>query len=598
MPGVEQSKFPITRLVDCAMGRIPADLLIHDGRWVSVHTAEIIAHTDIAVIDGRIATVCPDASYTRGPHTRVIEAHGRYLVPGLLDAHMHVESGMLTVTEFVRAVVPHGTTGIFIDPHEMANIFGLPGVRLFVDEAALQPIHVWVQMPSCVPSAPGLETSGSAIGPAEVAEAMTWPGIIGLGEMMSFISVANSDPKIHAELSATRAAGKVIGGHYPAPDLGREFHAYLAGGSQDDHEGTREEDAIARARQGMKVMMRYGSAWHDVATQVRAITEKHVDPRNFLLCTDDSHSGTLVNDGHMDRVLRHAISQGLEPIVAIQMATLNTAEHFGLERDLGSITPGRYADILLVSDLTNFQAEMVIAQGVPLAENGQMQAERPVFPYPDWATDSIHFKRSLTAADFSIPAPAGDQVRAHVIGVIENQAPTKHLVLDVPTTHGEIRTDLASDIAKLAVIERHTGDGRIQVGLVHGFGFDRPCAIGTTVAHDCHQMIITGTDEADMAMAANELVSMGGGQVVVSRGQVIGKVDLRIGGILSEEPAVVVARKAVSVLDGFKQCGCNLNNPNMQLSLLALVVIPELRLSDLGLVDVLQFKFIPVITQG
>jgi adenine deaminase len=580
------------------MGRTPADLFIHDGRWVSVHTGEIVEHTDVAVIDGRIAYVGPDGLHTRGPQTRVIEADGRYLVPGLLDGHMHVESGMLTVTEFVRAVIPHGTTGIFIDPHEMANIFGLPGVRLFVDEAALQPIHVWVQMPSCVPSAPGLETSGSAIGPEEVAEAMTWPGIIGLGEMMSFPSVINSNAKIHAELIATRMAGKVIGGHYPAPELGREFHGYLAGGPQDDHEGTREEDAIARARQGMKVMMRYGSAWHDVATQVRAITEKHVDPRNFLLCTDDSHSGTLVNDGHMDRVIRHAVSQGLAPVVAIQMATLNTAEHFGLERDLGSITPGRYADILLVPDLAAFKAELVIAQGKLVAENGQIHAERPVYVYPDWATDSIHLKRNLVASDFGIPAPTGKTVQAHVIGVIENQAPTRHLVLDVSAADGEIHPDISKDIAKLAVIERHNGDGRIQVGLVQGFGFNQPCAIGTTVAHDCHQMIVTGTDEADMAMAANELASMGGGQVVVSRGVVIGKVDLPIGGILSDQPAGEVARKAVSVLDGFQTCGCTLNNPNMQLSLMALVVIPELRLSDLGLVDVAQFQFIPVVAQG
>src|SRR3990172_6149291 len=231
-------------LVDVAMGRTPADLVIRDGRWVCVQSGEIIPATQVAVKDGRIAYVGPDAAHTIGEATRVIEAAGRYLAPGLLDGYMHVESGMLTVTEFVRAVIPHGTTGMFIDPHEIANVFGLKGVQLMVAEAAVQPIHVWVQMPSCVPSAPGLETPGANIGPDEVAEAMSWPGIIGLGEMMNFPGVFNSDIKMHQEMSATRQVGKVIGGHYASPDLGIPFHGYVAGGPEDDHEGTRREDAV------------------------------------------------------------------------------------------------------------------------------------------------------------------------------------------------------------------------------------------------------------------------------------------------------------------------------------------------------------------
>ena len=223
--------------------------------------------------------------------------------PGLLDAHMHVESGMLTVTEFVRAVIPHGTTGMFIDPHEIANVFGLRGVRLMVDEAAIQPIHVWVQMPSCVPSAPGLETPGASIGPDEVAEAMTWPGMIGLGEMMNFPAYIRATRRCTPRWLPPAAAGKVIGGHYASPDLGLPFHGYVAGGPEDDHEGTRLEDAVARVRQGMKAMLRFGSAWHDVAAQIRAVTEIGLDPRHFILCTDDSHSATLVGEGHMDRAV-------------------------------------------------------------------------------------------------------------------------------------------------------------------------------------------------------------------------------------------------------------------------------------------------------
>ena len=583
-----------SKLVDCAMGRLPADTIIRGGTWVCVQTGELIPNIDIAICSGRIAYVGENANHTIGDKTKIVEANGRFLVPGLLDGHMHVESGMVTVTEFVRAVVPHGTTGMFIDPHEIANVFGLRGVRLMVDEAAQQPIHVFVQMPSCVPSAPKFETPGAVLGPAEVTEAMTWPGIIGLGEMMNFQGVFMGDDKLHAEMSATRCAGKVIGGHYASPDLGAPFHGYLAGGPQDDHEGTTLEDAVARARQGMKVMMRYGSGWHDVAAQVKAVTEKGLDPRGFILCTDDSHSATLVNEGHMDRVIRHAIEQGLDPMAAIQMTTINPAEHFGVSREMGLIAPGRYADILIVDDLNHFKADVVFARGEEVARNGKLLIQMKAMEYAGWACQSVHLKRPMKASDFVYKSCEEKRVTANVIGVIENQATTKHLKFTMDVTKGEISADLERDITKLALVERHKGNGKIQLGFVSGFGFNGPCAIATTVAHDCHQMIVVGTDDSDMALAANTLAECGGGQVVISHGKVIGKVELPIAGLMSNESAEIVAKKAATVLDGFVKCGCKLNNPNMQLSLLALVVIPELRISDLGLVDVTRFDFIPV----
>lgn len=588
-----------TALVDVAMGRAHADLVIRNGRWVSVQSGEIIPNTDVAVVQGHIAFVGRDASHAIGKKTKVIDAKGKYLVPGLLDGHMHVESGMVTVTEFVRAVAVRGTTGMFIDPHEIANVFGLKGVKLMVDEAKKQPIHVWVQMPSCVPSAPGLETSGSAIGPKEVAEAMTWDGIIGLGEMMNFPGVFMSDKKMLDEMSATHAAGKTIGGHYASPDLGLPFHGYVAGGAEDDHEGTRLEDAMARVRQGMKAMLRYGSAWHDVASQVKAITEKKLDSRRFLLVTDDSHAETLTQDGHMDRVLRHAISEGLNPMTAIQMMTINTAEHFGLTKEMGMIAPGRWADIVLVEDLMRFKADMVIAKGQVIAEDGEWQVKLPVVKYPQWATNSVKMKRKLTAEDFALRSRAenGSEVEAHVIGVIENQAPTRHLKMKVKVVDGEVKTDLKRDLAKIALVERHHATGKVTVGLVSGFEFTRKCAIGSTVAHDSHHMIVVGTDEESMAIAANELAKCGGGQIVVLDGKVVGLVDLQIAGLMSTERADIVAKKAGTVLEGFKLCGSELNNPNMQLSLLGLVVIPELRISDKGLVDVTQFDFIPVLEE-
>jgi adenine deaminase len=583
-------------LVDVAMGRKPADVVIRKGQWVSVQSGEIIPDTDIAVKDGHIAFVGADAKHTIGKKTKVIHARGRYLVPGLLDGHMHVESGMVTITEFVRAVAPHGSTGLFIDPHEMANIFGLRGVKLMVDEAVKQPIHVWVQMPSCVPSAPGLETPGASIGPKEVAEAMTWPGIIGLGEMMNFPGVFTSDQKMHAEMAETHLVNKTVGGHYASPDLGLPFHGYIAGGAEDDHEGTRLEDAVERVRQGVSPMLRYGSAWHDVAAQVKAITEMKLDPRRFILVTDDSHAQTLAQDGHMDRVLRHAIQQGLEPMTALQMMTINTAEHFSVDREMGMIAPGRWADIVLVKDLRNFRADVVLAKGRVIAQNGKWKVELPESKFPAWAVNSVHLKKKLEPKDFVLKARnEKPNVKANVIGVIENQAPTRHLKFDMHVQNGELKADLRRDIAKIALVERHKATGNIMLGFVSGFGFTEKCAIASTVAHDSHHMLVVGTDDSNMAIAANKLAEVGGGQVVVKDGRVIGLVELRIAGLMSTERVNVVAKKAAILLGAFKSCGCNLNNPNMQLSLLALVVIPELRISDKGLVDVTKFDFIPVV---
>ena len=464
-----------------------------------------------------------------------------------------------------------------------------------VDEASNQPVHVWVQVPSCVPSAPDLESPGAMLGPEEVEEALSWDGVIGLGEVMNFPGVANADPKMMDEMELTRQAGKTIGGHYASPDLGLPFHGYVAGGAQDDHEGTRTEDAVERARQGMKVMMRYGSAWHDVATQVRAVTELGLDARNFLLCTDDSHSHTLFNEGHMDRVIRHAVQQGLPPVRAIQMATINTADHFGLSKDIGQIAAGRYADILLVPNLTEFNVEMVIAKGRMISQAGHTLIELPDHQYPSWATDTIHIPRLFTADDFSIHCEKTGPVKVHTLGIIENQAPTHHLVVEMPVVDNQLQIDLEKDYAKIALIDRHHNNGKVQMGFVNGFGFTEPCAVATTVAHDCHQMIVIGTDETCMTKATNTLAQCGGGQIVILRGEIQGLVELPIAGLMSNESGQTVARKAANVLAGFRECGCKLNNPNMQMSLLALVVIPELRLSDKGLVDVTQMKFIDLI---
>ena len=585
-------------LVAVAAGRAPADLVLRGGRVVLVQTREVMEGWQVAVKHGRFAYVGPDASHCIGPDTRIEDLGGRYLVPGLCDGHMHIESGMLTPAEFARAVIPHGTTSMFTDPHEIANVFGLRGVRLMHDEALLQPVNIWTQMPSCAPSAPGLETTGYEIGPEDVAQAMAWPGIIGLGEMMNFPGVVNGSQQMLAEIAATQAAGKVVGGHYASPDLGPAFHAYAAGGPADDHEGTSEADAMARMRQGMRAMIRLGSAWFDIESQITAITERGLDPRNMILCTDDCFAKTLVEDGHMNRAVRHAIACGCDPLIALQMATINTATHFGLDREIGQIAPGRRADMIVTSDLHALPVEEVWARGVLVAEAGTCLAACPHLDWPADTRASVRLGRRLAARDFEIRAEGAD-VEANVIGVVENQAPTKALRRTLPVRGGIVEAEGprggAGGIAQIALVERHRGTGGVTNGFVAGFGYGPGVALASTVAHDSHHMIVVGTDRAMMARAAMRLAEVGGGVTLWQDGTERALVELPIAGLMSDAPASEVAAKVSGLVAAMQAAGCGLNNAFMQHSLLALVVIPELRISDLGLVDVRSFSLTPVL---
>lgn len=577
------------RLVAVAAGREAADLVVRNVRLVNVQTREVLDGWQVAVAGGRFAYVGPDAGHCIGDATEIVDGGGRYLIPGLCDGHMHIESGMLTPAEFAAAVIPHGTTTMFTDPHEIANVLGLAGVRMMHDEALMQPVSIYTQMPSCAPSAPGLETTGFEISAEDVAEAMAWPGIVGLGEMMNFPGVINGSPQMLAEMAETMRAGKTVGGHYASPDRGIPFHAYAAGGAADDHEGTAEADAIARARQGMRSMLRLGSAWYDVQSQITAVTEKGLDPRNFILCTDDCFARTLVAEGHMNRVVRHAIACGCDPLIALQMATINTATHFGLERELGSIAPGRRADMILTSDLVALPVEVVWARGARAAENGTGLIPCPHYDWPDRVRRTIRLGKALGAQDFAIPAPTGaNSVRAKVIGVVENQAPTRSLRYDLPVTEGRVQA--TGEVCQIALVERHRATGGVTNAFVSGFGYEGDMAIASTVAHDSHHMIVVGTSRAMMAAAANRLGDVGGGVTVWRDGAEIALVELPIAGLMSDSPAAEVADKADGIVQAMRTCGCTLNNAYMQHSLLALVVIPELRISDLGLVDVTSFE--------
>ena len=586
-------------LIAVAAGREPADLVIQNCCWVNVHTREILPNSNFAIKNGRFAYCGPEISHCIGNNTKIVNGEGRFAVPGFCDAHMHIESGMLTQGQFAHAVMAHGTTSMFTDPHEIANVLGLEGVRLMHDEAIIQPINIFTQMPSCAPSAPGLETTGFEISPTDVEEAMKWPGIIGLGEMMNFPSIINGDEKLLSEIAITQNAQKIVGGHYASPDLGKNFHAYVASGVSDDHEGTCEKDALARARQGMRSMMRLGSAWYDVESQITAITEKKLDSRNFILCTDDCHSGTIVNDGHMNRVIRHAIKCGCEPVEAIQMATINTATHFGLERELGSISPGRRADIILTSDLKELPIEIVFARGVKVAEKGSSIIDPVLLKWPNSVRNTVKLEKKLNAENFLIRAPKlKNTAKVKIIGVIENQAPTKLLKGVLPVENGFVKGDLDKDICQVALVERHRGTGQITNGFVSGFGYKEKCAVASTVAHDSHHMIIVGTDQENMALAGNHLASIGGGVTVFKDGVELATVSLNIAGLMSDAPAQNVAKAADNMVEAMQICGCKINNGYMQHSLLALVVIPELRISDLGLIDVKKFEITKLLDKA
>ena len=569
--------------------------MIRNCGLVNVHSREILEGQDIAIANGRFAYCGSDAGHCIGELTIVVEAEGLLAAPGLCDAHMHIESGMLTPARFAEAVIPHGTTTMFVDPHEIANVLGLKGVEAMNAEAVMQPVNIFMQMPSCVPSAPGLETPGAEIAPEDVAKAMSWENIVGLGEMMNFPGVINGDEKMLAEMAITMAAGKVVGGHYASPDLGTAFHAYAAGGAADDHEGTREEDAVARVRQGMRAMLRLGSAWYDVERQITAITERKLDSRNFILCTDDCNAQTLVEDGHMDRVVRHAIDCGCDPLTAIQMATVNTASHFGMEREIGSIAPGRRADVILVDNLEEFSILQVFARGKPVAREGKLLVTLPRADWPRESRKSVNIGRELTADDFSICAPptvGNGTVPTRVIGIIENQAPTRELHMELPIAGSLVDGSAAMDVCQVALVERHRGAGQVVNGFVRGFGYEGSMAMASTVAHDCHHMIVVGTCRRNMALAANRLGSVQGGVCLWRDGEEAALIELPIAGLMSDRKAKHVAAASRELSEAMKRCGCRVNNAFMQHSLLALAVIPELRITDLGLVDVRKFELV------
>ena len=589
--------YEITRtMANVAMGVEKAELVIRNAKLVNVCTAEIQENIDVAIAEGRIALV-GDASHCIGEDTKIIDAEGQYIAPGFMDAHIHVESAMISVGEYGRAVVPHGTTGIFMDPHEICNVCGPEGVKAMIDDGRRTPLKAMANVPSCVPAVAGFEDTGSHIGPEEVREMMTWDGIMGLGEMMSFPNVLGAEPNIHGELAETLKADQVITGHFSIPDTGAGLNAYIASGIRCCHESTRAVDVIEKMRHGMYALMRYGSAWHDMPVIIRAILDNDIDDRFACLISDDTHPDTLIEDGHLDHIVRCAIREGLDPIKAIQYVTINPATCFRMDHEMGSIAPGKCADIVFFDDLNDIRITRTIIDGDVVAENGSMTVDMEGPGFPASVYDTMHVGQKITADTFRIPTPEGKEtVKTRVIEIIPNHVGNYERIMDLKVTGGFVDTDPENDVMKMAVFERHHETGTAGFGFLKGFGF-RKGAMAQTVAHDAHNLLVAGTNDEDMALAANTLIECGGGLCAVADGKVLALVPLPIAGLMNDLPAEEMAAQIKKLDVAWKEMGCVINSPYMTMALIPLACLPELRLTNRGLVDCRSFRFVDLFVE-
>ena len=579
------------RLAKVATGAEKADLVIKNARLVNVCTCEIMDNISVAVADGRIALV-GDAEHCIGENTRVIDAENKYLAPAFMDGHIHIESSMLSVGEYAKAVVAHGTSGVFIDPHEICNVLGLDGVNYMMEDAKRTPLKTMLTTPSCVPAVGGFEDTGAKIDPEDVALTMDYDCCVGLGEMMNFPGILGGNPHTHGIVGETLKAGKIPTGHYSLPENGSGLNAYIASGLRCCHESTRAEDALAKMRLGMYAMLREGSAWHDLHEVVKAITENKVDSRYACLISDDTHPHTLIQHGHLDYIVRRAIEEGVDPVTAIQMVTINVAQCFQLDHDMGSVAPSKCADMVLLDDLNTCHVTDVFIDGEYVAKDGRIIAEFGTYTYPEKAVNSVHLER-LTAEDFQI-ACAGEHADVHAIEIIPARVGTFDRIVKLPVYDGGIAADPAQDVLKVAVFERHKRTGTVGKGFVKGFGIRRG-ALAQTVAHDAHNLLVVGSNDEDMALAANTLIECGGGLAAVLDGKVLSVVELPIAGLMSDRPIEEMSASIEKMEQTWVDMGSTLPSPFMTMALIPLACLPETRLTNRGLVDCRTFAFIDLV---
>ena len=574
-------------VVATAMGREPADLIIRNGRLVNVNVARIQDGVDIAVRHGIIAFVGKGDHLVVGENTKVVDAGGRFLVPGFIDTHDHVESSMVDVRSFAAGILPTGTTTIACDNHELTNVFGVRAVELFHKAAEGLPLKVLVAMPVCVPSIPGFEDAGASITAKEVAQAYQEDWAQVQGEQMNFPGIIYGDPQCHSISAASLKAGVILTGHYASLELEKGLPAFVASGITACHEATTAEAVMRRAELGCYAQQRYGTAWLDMPQTIRAITENPgLDTRFFTMVTDDVPPATIVEQGHLDRVVRDAIKQGVSPMLAIQMVTINAAQLLEKSRWIGTISPGRAADILIVSDLIKVTIDQVFADGIQVAENGKMCVQFSKYTYPEWALNSVQLN-PLTVEDFQIKATKPEKVR--VMRLFPGKVHTIEEIHSINPINGSLPADPTRDLAKVAVFYRHDPKpgltGTKGLGFVTGLNFKPNVAYASTISHDCHNVLVVGTDDQAMTTAANELIKIGGGIVMVVDGKVDSALSMPLGGLMALESVEKTGKMLCVIEDSFKKAGCSYDSIEMTLSLLGLIVLEELHLSNKGYVE-------------
>ena len=567
----------LEEMIAVARGEVEVDLFLTGGYVANLLSGEV-HRADVAIHRGRITGFdCCSARNT-------LDLKGLILAPGFIDGHVHIESSMVTVPEYARAVVPRGITTVIADPHEIANVWGEAGVRYILESSRGVPLNVFVMLPTCVP-ATNLETSGASLNADALAGLMQEDGVLGLAEVMNYPGVIRRDPEVMKKIRL--ADGRRIDGHAPGLS-GRDLSAYINAGISSDHECTTLAEAEEKLCQGMHIMLREGSAAKNLLDLLPLVTPQN--SRQFLFVSDDRNPADILGEGHIDFMVRLAIEQGLDPITALQIASLNAAQYFGL-RDLGAIAPGYRADIAVLDGLDGINVVKVFKDGKLVAEDSKFIAQQKFAPAAKQM--SMHTGK-IDLQSFEIKAEAAGPAR--VIGIIPNQIITKTLLLSPRVVEGKVVSDIGRNILKMAVVERHKATGNVGLGLVQGFGLARG-ALASSVAHDSHNLVVVGTTDDDMLAAVLAVKQMGGGLVAVAEGKILASLPLPVAGLLSERRMQYVAAGIDDCIDAVHAQGCTLKDPFMTLSFLCLPVIPELKLTDMGLVDVNAFRFVPLFLE-
>ena len=568
----------VAEIVSAARGDGAVDLVLRNARIVNVFSAEVY-ESDVAISRSRIVGLGPGYE-----GKKQIDLAGAYLAPGFIDAHVHIESSMIGVREFARAVLPRGTTSVIVDPHEIANVHGLDGIRYMFDQAKYGRLSMFVMVPSCVP-ATSMATAGAHLDAKDIIPLLNDPYVLGLAEMMNYPGVVHGDPEVVEKLEMFH--DRVLDGHAPALS-GHHLSAYVAAGVGSDHECTTVEEAQEKLRLGMYIFIREATNAHNLRDLLPLVTPQNC--RRFCFCSDDRHPSDLLERGHIDSMIRTAIAEGLDPLTAIRMATLNSAEWFRLQ-DRGAIAPGRRADLVVFNSFDDLEIQLVLRGGQVVASDGEMSIPLDKPLRPSYLRSSMNV--DWRAVDFAIPA-AGRKVR--VIGIVPGQLITEHRIEAARLVHGRAEADVERDLLKIAVIERHMASGRMSRGFVQGMGLRRG-AIASTVAHDHHNLIIVGTDDASMMTAARAVADMRGGLAVADGDGVLARLPLPVAGLMSDKPLEIVCKQMEELRDAVQALGSPLEQPFVVLSFLALEVIPSLKLTDQGLVDVERFEFVPLFVE-